>query len=603
MRPLRWCALLAIALAAAALVPASFLPPASAESSDSSAVRAVIDAGNAAFIRAWQTGDADLFASLFAEDGALLRPGGGLTVGRENIRSRMRDVFKRVRMTEGLITTADVFVIGDTAFETGMWNFTIGPIGSTTAEPDSGNYVEVWKRVGGGEWKMWRDIGVPKGMPPATPAPGGAPAGPEPLAPPARRGAAPDAQPGIRFKAIRFGMLIDGKGHTIADALVLVDGDRIRSVASYSKSQIPADAERFDLTRLTGIPGMIDVHTHMTYWWDRTPGSRPWQQLDARPPMQTMFLAQENARKTLETGVTTVRDLGSFQYMDIAMRDLINRGAIVGPRMFVAGYGLYPTLTPYQDAPQAAAGGLADGVEQVMRATRQQIAAGADVIKVYGSTGSADDVTGFQTYTFEEMKAIVDVARLRGKRVAVHSYGPDGARDAVRAGATSVEHAIDIDDATLREMARRGVTYVPTVDHNRYYAEHKADFGYGDSAVAALNAYRARNFETVRRAIRAHVPIAMGSDAVFTMFGENTRELGWFVKAGMTPAQALATATTNGAALLGMEKDLGAVAPGYYADVVAVEGDPVSDITAVTERVRWVMKGGDVVVDHTRVAP
>jgi uncharacterized protein (TIGR02246 family) len=591
-------ALLAVALAVVvgvtALVFPRFLPPALAQSSDSSAVRVAIDAGNAAFIRAWQTGDADLFASLFAADGALLRPGGGLTLGRENIRSRMRDVFKRVRMTEGLITTVDVFVIGDTAYETGTWNFTIGPIGSTTAEPDSGNYVEIWKRGGANDWKMWRDIGVPKGMPSPLPAPS---------PPPARGGAAPDGHSSVRFKAIRFGKLIDGKGHTIADALVLVDGDRIRSVAAFSKSEIPADAERFDLTRLTGIPGMIDAHTHMTYWWDRTPGSRPWQQLDARAPMQTMFLAQENARKTLETGVTTVRDLGSFQYMDIAMRDLINRGAMVGPRMFVAGYGLYPTLTPYQDAPQAAAGGLADGVEQVMRATRQQIAAGADVIKVYGSTGSADDVTGFQTYTFEEMKAVVDIARMRGKRVSVHSYGPDGARDAVRAGATSVEHAIDIDDATLHEMARRGVTYVPTVDHNRYYAEHRADFGYGDSAVAALNAYRARNLETVRRAIRAHVQIAMGSDAVFTMFGENTRELGWFVKAGMTPAQALATATSNGAALLGMEKELGAVAPGYYADVVAVEGDPVLDITAVTERVRWVMKGGEVVVDRTRAAP
>jgi uncharacterized protein (TIGR02246 family) len=594
MRSTRWSLLLAFTLAVAA---AAGSPPflSSASADDSSAVRAAIDAGNAAFIRAWQTGDADLFASLFAEDGALLRPGGALTVGRDKIRSRMKDVFSRVRMTEGTITTVDVFVIGETAYETGTWVFTLGPIGSTTSEPDSGNYVEIWKRVNE-TWKMWRDIGVPKGAPFAPSAPDA----PGPSAPPVRRGSAP---PSVRFKAIRFGKLIDGKGHTIADALVLVDGDRIRSVASYSKSQIPADAERFDLTRLTGIPGMIDAHTHMTYWWDRTPGSRPWQQLDARPPMQTMFLAQENARKTLEAGVTTVRDLGSFQYMDIAMRDLINRGAMVGPRMFVAGYGLYPTLTPFQDAPRAASGGLADGVEQVMRATRQQIAAGADVIKVYGSTGSADDVTGFQTYTFEEMKAIVDVARPRGKRVAVHSYGPDGARDAVRAGATSVEHAIDIDDATLREMARRGVTYVPTVDHNRYYAEHKTDFGYGDSAVAALNAYRARNLETVRRAIRARVPIAMGSDAVFTMFGENTRELGWFVKAGMTPVQALATATSNGAALLGMEKDLGAVAPGYYADVVAVEGDPVSDITAVTERVRWVMKGGEVVVDRTRATP
>ncbi len=218
---------------------------------------------------------------------------------------------------------------------------------------------------------------------------------------------------------------------------------------------------------------------------------------------------------------------------------------------------------------------------------------------MYGSTGSADDVTGYQTYTYEEMKAAVEVARERGKRVAIHSYGPDGARDAVRAGATSVEHAIDIDDATLRDMAKRRVTYVPTVDHNRYYAEHGAEFGYGDSAVAHLNAYRARNLETVRRAIRAHVPIAMGSDAVFTMFGENTRELGWFVKAGMTPAQALDTATGNGAALLGMEKELGAIAPGYYADLVGVAGDPSTDINAVIEHVRWGMKGGDVVVDRT----
>ncbi len=574
--------------------------------SDSSAVRSAIDAGNASFISAWQTGDADLFASLFALDGAMLRPGGGLTVGRKNIRARMREVFARLRMTFGTIATTDVFVIGDTAYETGSWSFVIGPIGSTTAEPDSGQYVEIWKRDRAGEWSMWRDIGIPKGTMPAPGTQRGAAETPD-----ARRGAVPGtppagmapartmAPPPARLKAIHFGRLIDGKGRALSDALVLVDGDRIRSVGAYTKARIPAEAVVFDLTRLTGIPGMIDAHTHMTYWWDQAPGTRPWQQLDARAPMQTMFLAQENARKTLETGVTTVRDLGSFQYMDIAMRDLINRGSMTGPRMFVAGYGLYPTMTAFQDAPQAAAGGLADGVDQVMRTARQQIAAGADVIKVYGSTGSADDVTGYQTYTYEEMKAAVDIARERGKRVSVHSYGPDGARDAVRAGASSVEHAIDIDDATLREMAKRGVTYVPTVDHNRYYAEHAAEFGYGDSAVAHLNAYRAKNLETVRRAFKAHVPIAMGSDAVFTMFGENTRELRWFVQAGMTPEQALATATANGAALLGMEKELGAVAPGYFADLVGVEGDPATDIGVVIDHVRWVMKGGEVVVDNT----
>ena len=584
------------------LALALFAPCARAAApADSALVRAAIDDGNAAFIRAWQTGDADLFASLFAADGALLRPGGGLTVGKEKIRARMRDVFGSVRMTEGTITTADVFLIGDTAYETGFWNFTIGPIGSTTSEPDSGHYVEIWKRDRAGAWKMWRDIGVPR-MPSSEPDVG--PSAPEtpPTGAPSngsvRGPRRAEASHGARLKAIRFGRLIDGKGRTIQDALVLVDGDRIRSVAAYSKTSIPAGAEQFDFSRLTGIPGLIDVHTHMTYWWDRAPGSRPWQELEARPAMQTLYLAEENARRTLETGVTTVRDLGSFQYMDISMRDLINRGAMVGPRMFVAGYGLYPTMSLFTDGPQAPAGGNADGVEGVLKAARQQIAAGADVIKVYGSTGSADDVTGFQTYTYEEMKAAADVAHERGKTCAIHSYGPDGARDAVRAGANSVEHAIDIDDATLREMAKRGVTYVPTVDHNRYYAEHAAEFGYGDTAVAHLDAYRARNLETVRRAIRAHVPIAMGSDAVFTMFGENTRELGWFVKAGMTPAQALATATGNAAALLGMEKDLGAVAPGYYADLVAVEGNPLTDIAAVIGGVRWVMKGGEVVVDR-----
>ena len=577
---------------------------ATAAPDDSATVRAAIDAGNAAFLRAWQTGDADLFASLFAADGALLRPGGGLTVGRENVRARMKDVFGRVRMTYGTITTVDVFVIGTTAYETGSWVFTIGPIGSTTAEPDSGHYVEIWTRDKAGDWKMWRDIGVSRGALAPAPTEDGVDSRHGALSTPGTVLALPASNPvapapGAKIKAIHFARLLDGKGHNIPDALVVVDGERVLSVGPYAKARVPKTAEAIDLTRFTGIPGMIDAHTHMTYWWDKTPGSRPWQQLDQRAPMQTMFLAQENARKTLECGVTTVRDLGSFQYMDIAMRDLINRGSMVGPRMFVAGYGLYPTLTPFKDAPQAASGGLADGVPEVMRATRQQIAAGVDVVKIYGSTGSADDVTGFQTYSYEEMKAAVDVARQRGKRVAIHSYGPDGARDAVRAGASSVEHAIDIDDATLREMAKRGVTYVPTVDHNRYYAEHAAEFGYGDSAVAHLNDYRARNFETLRRAFRAGVPIAMGSDAVFTMFGENTRELGWFVKAGMTPAQALATATTNGAALLGMEKQLGAVAPGYYADLVGVLGNPETDINAVIQRVRWVMKGGVVVVDRT----
>ena len=267
--------------------------------------------------------------------------------------------------------------------------------------------------------------------------------------------------------------------------------------------------------------------------------------------------------------------------------------------MFVSGYGLSVTDRPERPGFTFPRGGTADGVAEVLRVVRQQVAAKADVIKMYGSTGSDQDVTGFQTFTFEEMKAAADVAHGFGRKLAVHSYGPDGARDAVRAGADSIEHATDMDDQTIAEMARRGTFYVPTIDHNRYYVEYRQQFNYSEEVAAHLNDYIQRNLETARRAHKAGVRFAMGSDAVFTMFGQNTRELEWFVKAGMTPEQALTAATSNGAALLGMEKSLGAVAPGYFADIVAVEGDPLRDIGVVIRNVRWVMKGGKVVVDHT----
>jgi imidazolonepropionase-like amidohydrolase len=368
-------------------------------------------------------------------------------------------------------------------------------------------------------------------------------------------------------------------------------------------SAVRPDAEVIDLTRYTGIPGLIDVHTHMTFHWDGAPGTRPWQQLAKRTTAVNVFLAQENARKTLDAGVTTVRDLGASEYADIAMRDLINRGAMLGPRMFVAGYGLQITSQPARPGFSAPTGGKADGVPEVLRVVRQQVAAGVDVIKMYGSTGSDQDVSGDQTFTFEEMKAAVDAAHHLGKRIAIHSYGPDGARDATRAGADSIEHATDIDDQTLAEMARRGTFYVPTIDHNRYYAEYREQFGYGVEVAHRLQDYLRRNLETARRAHKAGVRFAMGSDAVFTMFGQNTRELEWFIKAGMTPAEALATATTHGAALLGKEKSLGAVAPGFYADIVAVAGDPLRDIDVVIRRVSWVMKDGRVVVDRTKSSP
>ena len=377
----------------------------------------------------------------------------------------------------------------------------------------------------------------------------------------------------------RFGVIWDGV-KVWKDACVTTQGDHVQSVGECAGTVI-------DLSRYTAIPGLIDVHTHLTYVLDN-----PVSQ--AGRGAAVVFLAQANARKTLETGVTTVRDLGAADYADIAMRDLINNGQMVGPRMFVAGYGLLITRG------RVSTPNTADGVVEVLRVVRQQVAAGADCIKMYGSTGSGRDVTGYQTFTFEEMKAAVDAAHALGKRIAIHTYGPDGARDAVRAGADSVEHATDMDDATIAEMARRRIFYVPTIDHNRYYVDNYRKLNYPPKAVDDLNGYIQRNLETARKAFAAGVRFAMGSDAVYTMFGENTRELGWFVKAGMTPEQALRTATTNAAELLGMEKSLGAIRAGSLADLVAVEGDPLANIDVAIQKVRWVMKNGEVVVDRTR---
>src|SRR5882762_1178947 len=400
-------------------------------------------------------------------------------------------------------------------------------------------------------------------------------------------------------KAVRFGKLWDGNGKVLTNAIVVIDGGKIRAITT-DASAIPAGAETIDLSKYTGLPGLIDVHTHMTFYTDETPGVPLLKQMANPVPAVEVFLARKGAMRTLEAGVTTVRDLGADQYMDIAMRDLINRGEMLGPRMFVCGYGLYITNAPYKPGLNPPAGGIADGVPEVLKAVRQQIAAGADVIKMYGSTGTDDDVTGFETYSYEGMKAAVEMAHQFGKKIAIHSYGPDGARDAVRAGTDSLEHAADMDAATIQEMLKRGTFYVPTIDHNRYYIENGEKIGYAPGYKEKLQGFIPRNLETARKAFKAGVKFAMGSDAIYTMFGQNTRELGWFVKAGMTPEQALRTATTNAAELLGKEKELGAVAPGYFADLVAVEGDPLTDVSVVLDNVKWVMKGGSVLADKRK---
>ena len=392
-------------------------------------------------------------------------------------------------------------------------------------------------------------------------------------------------------KVLRFKAVVVGDGSVVPNGVIFVDGDKITRVMPWPTNRpLPTriGAEIIDLARYTAIPGLIDVHTHVTYSWDPQSGTDPWRQ----PPKTKEQLVEQsktNLFRTLESGVTTIRDLGASRYADVALRDSVAKGGWTGPRLFVAGFG----LSKRRLSPDSS-------LESIRRFVKTQADSGADYIKVYGSTGSGADVTGVETFTLSEMQAAVDAARAAGRRIAIHSYGPDGARDAVRAGATTVEHAIDIYDATLAEMVRRGTYYVPTIDHNRYYAEYAKDFRYTPAQVAALDSFRLRNIETARRAFKGGVKFGMGSDAVFHMFGQNTRELGWYVQIGMTPAQALATATANGAAILGMEKSLGKLAPGYFADIVAVDGDPLADISMVINGVRWVMKGGAVIVDKPR---
>jgi imidazolonepropionase-like amidohydrolase len=389
-------------------------------------------------------------------------------------------------------------------------------------------------------------------------------------------------------KAIRLGKLWDGH-QVIANAVVIVEGDRVLSVTA--KGTIPKGAEVIDLRRYTGLPGMIDSHTHITYYWDHAPGTTPLKQ-PRRHPAVTVFLAQENARKALESGVTTVRDLNGSGGADIDMRDLINMGAMIGPRMFVSGGG----LRSYANRP-----GVTDPLAEAVKQTKAVIEGGADWVKVFGSTGGFDNVTGNQTVSYDEMKTIVDTAHAAGHKVAIHSYGPDGARDAVRAGCDTLEHATDMDGETIAELARKKIWYVPTIDHNQYYVENADDvYKFPAGAKDNLKGYIQRNFETARKAHLAGVKLLAGSDAVYNGFGQNMRELTWFVKLGMTNEQALQSATVLPAEMLGMEKSIGSVAAGFFADIVAVEGDPLADIGAAVNRVRWVMKGGAVVVDKTK---
>jgi imidazolonepropionase-like amidohydrolase len=387
--------------------------------------------------------------------------------------------------------------------------------------------------------------------------------------------------------AIRFGKLWDGH-QVLKNAVVVVTGDKVISVTANGK--IPPGTETIDLSGYTAIPGMIDMHTHVTYYWDGDTSVDARRQKRKREGV-LVALSQRNGMKALDAGVTTIRDLNAANGADLDLRDLINMGVFVGPRLFVSGGGLHglPKIPEMKDK-----------VAEQIKQTKDRLAEGVDWIKVFGSTGGFDNVTGDQTVSYDEMKAIVDTAHAAGVKVAIHSYGPAGGRDAIKAGCDTLEHATDMDDETIAEMVRKKIWYVPTIDHNEYYVENASTtYKFPEGAVGNLKDYINRNFVTAQKAYKAGARLLVGSDAVYNGFGLNMRELTWFTKMGMTNEQALQTATIDAADALGQGKTLGSIAPGYFADIVAVQGDPLSDIQAVLKNVRWVMKGGAVVVDKT----
>ncbi len=392
---------------------------------------------------------------------------------------------------------------------------------------------------------------------------------------------------------LRFAKLVDGTGEVLDGHEILVDGGNIVAIGNDLGTKFP-DATKIILDHLVALPGLIDVHVHMTYGLAGPSQGDAWTELFATSASDRLVEAKRNAYRTLQTGVTAVRDMFAFDGLDIQLRAMIEEGIVPGPRLFVSGEAIHPLVLP-----PLADGEERDSVAALTLEARQRVELGADWIKIFATTGSADDLTGEQIFFYPEIKAVTDIAHEAGLRVAIHSYSSAAVDDGLKAGVDSIEHPVGLDDEMLERWAATDTVYVPTIDHNRYYAEHRDEYGYDEAVERNLHAFVEQNVETLRRAHEAGITIAMGSDAVMTGFGLNTRELEWLVKAGMTNSEAIQAATVNGAALLGQEDKLGRLGAGFAADIIAVDGDPLSDISVLTRHVKWVMKDGKIVVDAT----
>ena len=395
--------------------------------------------------------------------------------------------------------------------------------------------------------------------------------------------------------AIRAGRLIDGKSDTvIANALIVIEGERIVSVSAGGSA--PAGVEVIDLSKATVLPGLADTHTHVLLNGDITAEDYDVQLLKQSIPYRAILSAR-NARIALEHGFTSMRDLETegAMYADVDIKQAIANGEVPGPRMQVATRAMTPTgmypLLGYSWELQVPKGvQYVDGVDGARKAVREQVMYGADWIKYYSDRRyhfEADGVLhSMVNFTDEEAKAIVDEAHRLGKKVAAHAIGSDGIAAALRAGADSVEHGDGLTDALIDELARKGTYWVPTITVGAYVAP-----GRGGSWTRMVELEKA----AFQKALKKNVKIAMGTDAGGFDWKElnQAKEFGYYVNYGMTPMQAIRSGTVVAAELLGWADKVGTVEAGKWADLVAVSGDPLKDITEL-ERVKFVMKGGVV---------
>jgi imidazolonepropionase-like amidohydrolase len=417
----------------------------------------------------------------------------------------------------------------------------------------------------------------------------------------AKQSAAANSSPQTKDVFLKCGRLIDVKaGTSRSNVGVIVQGGTIRFVQDgFSYASVAKPAEEIDLTHETCLPGLIDTHTHVLLQGDVTAADYD-EQLLKQSPEYRAILATVNARRALEYGFTTIRDLETegAGYADTDVKKAINNGVIPGPRMQVATRamdvtGAYPLLgyAPNVEVPHGVQ--VVDGAEGGRKAVREQIMYGADWIKVYSDRsyrlrddGVLDDIP---TFTLEELKAIVDEAHRERHKVASHAMALNGVHNSVEAGVDSIEHGNYIAEEDLKTMAARGIYYVPTIFVGAYVAEGRAAEG-APVWVKMLAVHE----DTFRRAMKAGVKIAFGTDAGgFAWTVNPAKEFAYMVKWGMTPAQALRSATVTAAELLGWADQVGSIEAGKQADVVAVAGDPLADVTAL-EKVDFVMKGGVV---------